>query len=51
MTEQPVTDDSPGTALFPEYIQRLKRAQGLSNMVEVPRVGYWALDEWDTSEP
>ena len=32
-------------------IQRLKRAQGLSNVVEVPRVGYWALDEWDTSEP
>lgn len=32
-------------------IQRLKRAQGLGTVVEVPRVGYWALEEWDTSEP
>ena len=32
-------------------IQRLKRAQGLSTIVEVPRVGYWALDGWDRSEP
>ena len=32
-------------------IQRLKRAQGLSTVVEVPRVGYWTLDEWDRSEP
>ena len=32
-------------------IQRLKRAQGLPTVVEVPRVGYWALEEWDRSEP
>jgi len=32
-------------------IQRLKRAQGLSTSVEVPRVGYWVLDGWDRSEP
>ena len=32
-------------------IQRLKRAQGLSTIVEVPRVGYWVLDGWDRSEP
>ena len=32
-------------------IQRLKRAQGLSTAVAVPRVGYWALDGWDRSEP
>jgi hypothetical protein len=32
-------------------IQRLKRAQGLPTVVEVPRVGYWILDEWDRSEP
>lgn len=32
-------------------IQRLKRAQGLPTVVEVPRVGYWTLDEWDRSEP
>jgi hypothetical protein len=32
-------------------IQRLKRAQGLSTTVEVPRVGYWALNGWDRSEP
>ena len=31
-------------------IQRLKRAQGLSTIVEVPRVGYWVLDGWDRSE-
>ena len=31
-------------------IQRLKRAQGLATVVEVPRVGYWALDGWDRSE-
>ena len=31
-------------------IQRLKRAQGLATMVEVPRVGYWVLDGWDRSE-
>ena len=32
-------------------IQRLKRAQRLPVMVEVPRVGYWVLDGWDRSEP
>ena len=32
-------------------IQRLKRAQRLSSIVEVPRVGYWVLDGWDRSEP
>jgi len=32
-------------------IQRLKRAQGLSTIVTVPRVGYWVLDGWDRSEP
>ena len=32
-------------------IQRLKRAQGLSTIVEAPRVGYWVLDGWDRSEP
>ena len=32
-------------------IQRLKRAQGLSTIVEVPPVGYWVLDGWDRSEP
>lgn len=31
-------------------IQRLKRAQGLPTVVEVPRVGYWVLDGWDRSE-
>jgi hypothetical protein len=32
-------------------IQRLKRAQGLATLVEVPRVGYWVVDGWDRSEP
>ena len=32
-------------------IQRLKRAQGLPTLVEVPRVGYWVVDGWDRSEP
>jgi len=32
-------------------IQRLKRAQGLPTLVEVPRVGYWMVDGWDRSEP
>lgn len=32
-------------------IQRLKRAQGIPTVVEVPRVGYWVLDGWDRSEP
>ena len=31
-------------------IQRLKRAQGLPTLVEIPRVGYWVLAEWDRSE-
>ena len=31
-------------------IQRLKRAQGLATVVEVPRVGYWVLEGWDRSE-
>jgi hypothetical protein len=31
-------------------IQRLKRAQGLSAVSEIPRVGYWALEGWDISE-
>ncbi len=31
-------------------IQRLKRAQGLPTVIEVPRVGYWTLDGWDRSE-
>jgi len=31
-------------------IQRLKRAQGLPTVVEVPRVGYWVLEAWDQSE-
>jgi hypothetical protein len=32
-------------------IQRLKRAQGLPTVVDVPKVGYWVLDGWDRSEP
>ncbi len=32
-------------------IQRLKRAQGLPAVVQVPKVGYWVLDGWDRSEP
>ena len=32
-------------------IQRLKRAQGLSTVVDVPKVGYYMLDGWDRSEP
>ena len=32
-------------------IQRLKRAQGLPPVVNLPRVGYWAVEGWDTSEP
>ena len=31
-------------------IQRLKRAQGLSTVSDLPRVGYWTLDGWDVSE-
>ena len=32
-------------------VQRLKRAQGLAARVEIPFEGYWALPEWDRSEP
>ena len=32
-------------------IQRLKRAQGLAARVEIPFEGYWALPDWDRSEP
>ena len=32
-------------------IQRLKRAQGLSAAVDIPRVGYWTIPGWDISEP
>ena len=32
-------------------IQRLKRAQGLDVVVDVPNVGYHALPDWDRSEP
>ncbi len=32
-------------------VQRLKKAQGLEVMVEVPVEGYYALPEWDRSEP
>lgn len=31
-------------------IQRLKRAQGLPTVSEVPRVGYWAVEGWDVSK-
>lgn len=32
-------------------IQRLKRAQGLATVVDVPQVGYWVLEGWDRSQP
>ena len=32
-------------------IQRLKRAQGLGAIVNIPRKGYWVQDGWDISEP
>ena len=32
-------------------IQRLKRAQGLPTVAELPRVGYWTIEGWDVSEP
>ena len=32
-------------------IQRLKRAQALPGVVDLPRVGYWVVDGWDRSEP
>ena len=31
-------------------LQRLKRAQGLKTVSDVPEVGYWTLDGWDRSE-
>ncbi len=31
-------------------IQRLKRAQDIPTVSQVPRVGYWAIEGWDTSE-
>ena len=31
-------------------IQRLKRAQGLSTVSDLLRVGYWAIDGWDVGE-
>lgn len=31
-------------------IQRLKRAQGLTAQVDLPRVGYWVVQGWDQSE-
>ena len=32
-------------------IQRLRRAQGLPTVSDLPKVGYWVLDSWDASEP
>ena len=32
-------------------IQRLKRAQGLTAVVEIPHEGYWSMSDWDRSEP
>lgn len=32
-------------------IQRLKMAQNLPILVDIPKVGYWMLDDWDRSEP
>ncbi len=31
-------------------IQRLKRAQGLNTVSDLPKVGYWTIDGWDVSE-
>ena len=31
-------------------IQRLKRAQGLETVSELPHVGYWTVEGWDVSE-
>ncbi len=31
-------------------IQRLKRAQGLEAVIDLPKVGYYTLDGWDISE-
>ena len=32
-------------------IQRLKRAQGLASVADIPFEGYWAQPSWDRSEP
>ena len=32
-------------------IQRMKRAQGLISVVQLPYEGYWTLPDWDRSEP
>ena len=32
-------------------IQRLKKAQKLKTNINIPRVGYWMLDDWDRSDP
>ena len=32
-------------------IQRLKKAQGLEVVSNIPRVGYWVLPDWDVSQP
>ena len=32
-------------------IQRLKKAQGIGPASQLPKVGYWVLEEWDRSEP
>ena len=31
-------------------VQRLKRAQGLRSVTDLPRVGFWVLSGWDRSE-
>ena len=31
-------------------IQRMKRAQGLATVIEIPFEGYWAMSDWDRSE-
>jgi hypothetical protein len=46
MSLQPVTDDAPGTVLFPEYGELYELIAR-----EVSRVGYWVVDGWDRSEP
>ena len=32
-------------------IQRMKRAQGLPAVIQIPFEGYWARPDWDRSEP
>ncbi len=32
-------------------VQRIKRAQGLTASQQIPFEGYWALPDWDRSEP